>query len=694
MPTDPFVLLKKKNSLQAAVKNISSQVAALSRRNLQVGTVGEIATEIGQVIMITPGTLSVSSGNEATGNHTHAITSSSVPGTAASLLATDASGHVTLEQVTTGRVITTDVGSSLIPSLVDTYDLGSSTKLWRKGYLSELDAVLFAINTVTLLGGWLLVGKDEGTLGADVTSGATTVNFGKAMTVGHFVLMRAVLQVEYMQVGSLVSGTTYNVTRNLDGSGANSWAKGTPFAVLGTTGDGRIELNAYDTPRISIIKQGAAYNAQTELIRMGDLNGNWGYVAQTFGMALGEYAANRPNITIDPTNGLRLRTYTTTVMQFDVSGNADITGKLRMPGASSAIAIGATPPTSASAGTGIWLDRTGLYGLAANVEQFSLDATNGKAYAGAGNVVLDINGISISATIGADAYDAKKSLRFNNGAINCGKIWLWDDSLNFQSLRLTVPARTGYSAEIEIGAYAPANYAGTASLKAYGNSSAYAIVSASANAVGGTLIQLLATTTSINGGLNVGTAIGAGTGSVFGSGVIRMLGTGANYVLGKFGVGAGPEYNFDNIVLAGADRLMMRSGISGITDGFTLFYTHVGTILTMNLYGQFVVGNPTGGAKGIGTINAKAVYDDGAGPLTDYVFEPGYKFLSIEGMRKFYTSKKHLPTLPGMDEWKEKKGLSLGKMSIHLWETIEVQALYITELHNRLSKLEKKNQMK
>lgn len=47
----------------------------------------------------TPGTLSVSSTNSATTNHTHAITSSSAPGVAASILATNANGAVTLERI-------------------------------------------------------------------------------------------------------------------------------------------------------------------------------------------------------------------------------------------------------------------------------------------------------------------------------------------------------------------------------------------------------------------------------------------------------------------------------------------------------------------------------------------------------------------------------------------------------------------
>jgi len=83
------------------------------------------------------------------------------------------------------------------------------------------------------------------------------------------------------------------------------------------------------------------------------------------------------------------------VITLDASAGAEITKKLTMPGASSAISIGATPPTAADAGTGIWIDRTGFYSLTSNVYQVKIDAANGKLYAGAGDVILDVNGITL-----------------------------------------------------------------------------------------------------------------------------------------------------------------------------------------------------------------------------------------------------------------------------------------------------------
>ena len=119
---------------------------------------------------------------------------------------------------------------------------------------------------------------------------------------------------------------------------------------LGQSGAGRIELNAYDTPRIQLIRQGATYNSQAELIRIGDLNGGWGYASETWGVAMGQYQAGYANITIDPTNGFRLRNYNTTIIQLDNSGNATIAGSLT---------IGAAGGVYQADGD-VWLDDGGL----------------------------------------------------------------------------------------------------------------------------------------------------------------------------------------------------------------------------------------------------------------------------------------------------------------------------------------------
>ena len=224
------------------------------------------------------------------------------------------------------------ISSHLIPTLTDTYDFGSFDKLWKQGYLGQLNAVLFALETQTLFQGYLTVGHDAGTLGAAVSSGATTVNFGKTMTPGDFIIIRAqdtggTYTNEYMTVGSNVSGTTYNVTRNLSGLGAKNWADGLPFLVLGQSGDGRIDMFAYDgKPRMVFTTQGASDNAQTVGGVVGNMNGYCGYVTDLVGLCAGNPSA--AHITVDPTNGVRIRFGSTDKIVLAPGGSASFDGTI------------------------------------------------------------------------------------------------------------------------------------------------------------------------------------------------------------------------------------------------------------------------------------------------------------------------------------------------------------------------------
>jgi hypothetical protein len=112
-----------------------------------------------------------------------------------------------------------------------------------------------------------------------------------------------------------------------------------------------------------------------------------------------------------------------------------------------------------------------------------------------------------------------------------------------------------------------------------------------------------------------------------------------------------------------------------------------GLVTRLTIAAGVVVGSPTGGDKGVGTINATAVYDDNT-LLTDFVFEDDYQLLPIDSMTVFYQTHKHLPTIPGRKVWESEGKFSLGKLANHLWETVEVQAIYINQLNERLKVLE------
>ena len=139
-----------------------------------------------------------------------------------------------------------------------------------------------------------------------------------------------------------------------------------PFLILGQSGDGRIDLFAFDgKPKITFVTQGATYNAQTEFGKIGNLNGSYAYVTDTYGAAFGDPAGAW--VKIDPTNGLRLGFNTTTTVQIDASGNATFENGIDM-GASGSLTAG-----------GVVLDASGVL-------ISPISASGGGAYANANAV--------------------------------------------------------------------------------------------------------------------------------------------------------------------------------------------------------------------------------------------------------------------------------------------------------------------
>lgn len=197
----------------------------------------------------------------------------------------------------------------LIPNLPDTYDIGSSIKLWKTIWASEIEAILFVTNAVRVEMGWLVIAHDGGTLPVDINASQTTIDFGKAMTTGDFIVFRGNLKVEYISVDSLSSGTTYNVSRGLEAAGVGDiWPAGQVYLVLGQSGNGRIELTSdnSDSPKISFISQGATYNAQLEYARIGNLRSSYGIgPTDTFGVGLGRFETGYNYISITAADGLQ-----------------------------------------------------------------------------------------------------------------------------------------------------------------------------------------------------------------------------------------------------------------------------------------------------------------------------------------------------------------------------------------------------
>jgi hypothetical protein len=157
-------------------------------------------------------------------------------------------------------------------------------------------------------------------------------------------------------------------------------------------------------------------------------------------------------------------------------------------------------------------------------------------------------------------------------------------------------------------------------------------------------------------------------------------------------------------------------------------------VLVRRSDGSVVVGAPTGGAKGTGTVNAVGLYDDGT-LLTCYAIEAertgkvtpelwdsvvpnrevkqpdGEKTVEVrthEPAKRFaaradelldpkrygesWRATGHLPAMPSPDEWAAAGGnMPIGDLFQRLWETTEVMAVHIDKLLARIEALEAKS---
>lgn len=153
------------------------------------------------------------------------------------------------------------------------------------------------------------------------------------------------------------------------------------------------------------VRVSSTYNDWYPRWAIGNLNGTYGYGSQVFGAAFGDEAAT--NITIDATNGIRIRNGTTNKLVADTSGNLSIVGDLSV-GSAGVIRSGAT---SYASGTGYVLDFNGgtprmRVGTTAG-NRLQWDGSNLTLVSA--NATIDSAGINIAP---ATTYDTTRSYGF------------------------------------------------------------------------------------------------------------------------------------------------------------------------------------------------------------------------------------------------------------------------------------------
>lgn len=315
----------------------------------------------------------------------------------------------------------------------------------------ELASTVFRFNEVSATAGTLGVYYSASTVDADFTTPAATNSTVSAQIKNSTPTSTTAifqsgdrLQVRVWNGTSLTTAwftvdaapttatgySTYSL-RLQSGSTNALVPAGTAIVDWGTaSGGGAVALSSDGTigtaPNISVLTSaGSPWSDQTLRARLGNLNGSYGYAADTFGFAAGNSATTF--LAVDSTNGFRVVRDTTTRFQVDTAGaltirntagaavitmdstSARIDNVLNI-GTSGEIRQGTGSLTASPAtftGTRIWNDSGvgRVAGYNSGTQQWYA-GTDGKLYAGGGNVRLDSSGVSVLPTSATSANGA------------------------------------------------------------------------------------------------------------------------------------------------------------------------------------------------------------------------------------------------------------------------------------------------
>lgn len=162
--------------------------------------------------------------------------------------------------------------------------------------------------------------------------GLTHAAAGTLWTVNDRIRLKEPLTGDlWASISSKTDNTTYwtlNVVKQSPSAGTNyTFRAGLAILDYGVSGSGFVSLSADAqmgaSPNITLgTHAGSPWTTTTNLLRIGNLNGGYGYVSNTYGVGMGSYGvAGQPSLTVDTTNGIRIISNVTTIGQWDASGN-------------------------------------------------------------------------------------------------------------------------------------------------------------------------------------------------------------------------------------------------------------------------------------------------------------------------------------------------------------------------------------
>lgn len=338
-------------------------------------------------------TLSVSSTTDVTtANHSHAITTSSSPGAAASILASNASGHLQLTRLgiataptqplevngnifvsaATANLFLKDTSTGLQAATTGVITPQNNNAIRSTNYTAgligwninaigdaEFNSVdvrgtirssVFQVSEISATAGTFGVFFSAANLSASAVipaSGSFTFNANNSDAGGMLFAVNDVVRFKGLSTTGVSdtwatvtartnngNTTTYTATLN-SGTASTTFVDGTAVVDYGPSGTGFITLSADGTigasPNLTMATHaGSPWSTLTTRARLGNLKDSYGYGStDIYGFGVGQYGtAGQSWLTVDPTNGVRIGNNTTVLTQVDGSGNAFFTGTI------------------------------------------------------------------------------------------------------------------------------------------------------------------------------------------------------------------------------------------------------------------------------------------------------------------------------------------------------------------------------